>query len=372
MNATEPHVLITRLVKRYGSVLAVNDISVEVQRGEFLTLLGPSGSGKTTTLSIIAGFEEQTSGEILVEGKPLTPVPPHERNIGMVFQRYTLFPHMSVFDNVAFPLSVRGRSKPEIAVEVKQMLRLVRLDGFGDRRPDQLSGGQQQRVALARALIYRPKILLMDEPLGALDKKLREEIQAEIRRIHQELKVTIVYVTHDQEEALRLSDRICLFSHGQIVQIGTGEDLYERPASAFVAGFIGSSNFMDINVEAARGKMISSRLQDGTVIFAQRGTGPSVGSKATLMVRPERMLLARTGMNGSSDCVIDVTILDATYLGDSIHYDVGTRWGQTLAVRQSSTMQGVETLAPGTTALLHWSSMDAHIFDLDITNRANQ
>ena len=372
MNAAEPHLLITQLVKRYGNVFAVNDISVEVRRGEFLTLLGPSGSGKTTTLSIIAGFEEQTSGEILLEGKPLTPVPPHERNIGMVFQRYTLFPNMSVFDNVAFPLSVRGRPKPEIFSEVKHMLRLVRLDGFGDRRPDQLSGGQQQRVALARALIYRPQILLMDEPLGALDKKLREEIQAEIRRIHQELAVTIVYVTHDQEEALRLSDRICLFSYGRIIQIGTGEDLYERPASAFVASFVGSSNFMEIDVEAASGKTVASRLPDGTAIYAQRGTRPTAGSKARLMVRPERMQLAQTRKNGASDSVIDVTILDATYLGDTIHYDVGTRWGQTLAVRQSSAMQGGETLAPGSAALLHWSSMDAHIFDLEMADRTSQ
>ena len=207
------------------------------------------------------------------------------------------------------------------------MLRLVRLDGFGDRRPDQLSGGQQQRVALARALIYRPQILLMDEPLGALDKKLREEIQAEIRRIHQELAVTIVYVTHDQEEALRLSDRICLFSHGRIIQIGTGEDLYERPASTFVASFVGSSNFMEIDVEAASDKIVASRLPDGTAIYAQRGTRPTAGSKASLMVRPERMRLAQTRKNGANDSVIDVTILDATYLGDTIHYDVGTRWG---------------------------------------------
>jgi putative spermidine/putrescine transport system ATP-binding protein len=230
--------------KVYGRSTAVENVSVDVRQGEFLTFLGPSGSGKSTTLYIIAGFQDPTEGDVLLNDRTILGVPSHKRNIGMVFQRYTLFPHLTVGENVAFPLRVRRRPGAEVDRKVDEMLQLVRLDGFRDRMPGQLSGGQQQRVALARALAYDPPILLMDEPLSALDKKLREEIQVEIRRIHRETGVTILYVTHDQEEALRLSDRIAVFSHGRIDQIGTGRELYENPATRFVAGFIGSSDFL--------------------------------------------------------------------------------------------------------------------------------
>ncbi|MBW8791699.1 MAG: ABC transporter ATP-binding protein, partial [Rhizobium leguminosarum] len=209
-----PFLQIRGIRKEYGPVVAVHDVNLDVRRGEFLTFLGPSGSGKSTTLYILAGFETPTKGDITLEGKTLLATPSHKRNIGMVFQRYTLFPHLTVGENIAFPLKVRRKSKAEVDSKVKEMLRLVRLEGFEDRKPAQMSGGQQQRVALARALAYDPPVLLMDEPLSALDKKLREEIQHEIRRIHQQTEVTILYVTHDQEEALRLSDRIAVFSKG--------------------------------------------------------------------------------------------------------------------------------------------------------------
>src|SRR5690606_20185423 len=219
---------IRSLRQTYGSVVAVDDVSLEIPEGEFLTFLGPSGSGKSTTLYALAGFNEPTSGDILLRGGSILATPSHKRNIGMVFQRYTLFPHLNVRENVGFPLRVRGRPEREVARRVDTMLALVRLDGYGDRMPGHLSGGQQQRVALARALAYDPPVLLMDEPLSALDKKLREEIQIEIRRIHRETGVTILYVTHDQEEALRLSDRIAVFNRGRIEQVGSGRDLYHN------------------------------------------------------------------------------------------------------------------------------------------------
>ncbi|MFO1074423.1 MAG: ABC transporter ATP-binding protein [Geminicoccaceae bacterium] len=217
-----PYLQIQGLRMEFGEVVAVHDVTLDIRQGEFLTFLGPSGSGKSTTLYILAGFQQPTRGDILLNGRTLLDRPSHQRNIGMVFQRYTLFPNMTVGENVAFPLKVRRRSKAEIDAKVREMLRLVRLEGFEDRKVAKMSGGQQQRVALARALAYDPPVLLMDEPLSALDKKLREEIQHEIRRIHQQTEVTILYVTHDQEEAPRLSDRIAVFSHGRIDQVGTG------------------------------------------------------------------------------------------------------------------------------------------------------
>ena len=220
-------------------------------RGEFLTLLGPSGSGKTTTLMMLAGFETPTAGEILLDGKPLSHKPPYQRDIGMVFQNYALFPHMTVAENIAFPLSVRGVAAADMRTRVERALDMVQLEGFGDRRPPQLSGGQQQRIALARALVFEPKLILMDEPLGALDKQLREQMQLEIRRLHQRLGVTMVYVTHDQDEALTMSDRIAVFHRGRIQQLGTPERSTSEPANAFVARFIGENNRLDGVVESA-------------------------------------------------------------------------------------------------------------------------
>jgi putative spermidine/putrescine transport system ATP-binding protein len=361
----DAYVRVHRLTKQFGPVVAVEDVSFEVRRGEFLTLLGPSGSGKTTTLSIIAGFEQPTSGDVLIDGRSIKPVPPHKRNIGMVFQRYTLFPHMSVFDNVAFPLAVRRRPRAEITTAVEQVLSLVQLRNLAERKPNQLSGGQQQRVALARALVYRPGILLMDEPLGALDKKLREEIQIEIRRIHRQLAVTLLYVTHDQDEALRMSDRIAVFNHGRVVQVGTGEEIYDEPQTSFVGSFIGTSNFIDVTVVGAEQGMAMVRLADGNVVAVSQGERPAAGSSASLMIRPEKWRLTRRAPDadaGKPGCVLPVTLAEVTFLGDTVVYNVVTSWGQQFSVRDIIGPGGHERLAPDTAAFLSWRADDGRLF----------
>jgi len=361
MTAPEPGVVsIRNLVKRFGSVTAVDGVSLEVARGEFLTFLGSSGSGKTTTLFIVAGFEDPSSGDVLVDGASILAVPPHRRNIGMVFQRYTLFPHLTVQENVAFPLSVRGRPRSEIEAAVKDTLRLVRLDDYANRRPSQLSGGQQQRVALARALVYRPRFLLMDEPLAALDKRLREEIQGEIRRIHQETGVTVLYVTHDQEEALRLSDRIAVFSHGRIEQIGSGADLYDRPGSAFVASFIGNSNFIEGTLAESRAESAAVRLPDGQLRPVARACALPAGAAVRLMLRPERMRLRAAGAAPEG---LRVRVAESTFLGESIQYSVTTPWGQALSIREFfNGDQPPRPLPPGSEAEALWRADEAHVF----------
>ena len=241
----EPFVRLQNLAKQFGSVTAVDSVSLDISRGEFITLLGPSGSGKTTTLMMVAGFEVPTAGEIYIAGEPMAYKPPYKRDIGMVFQNYALFPHMKVHDNIAFPLNNRKVPKPKTDQKVNAALDLVKLAGFGSRNPKQLSGRQQQRVALARALVFDPSVLLMDEPLGALDKKLREHMQLEIKRIQETLGITVIYVTHDQSEALTMSDRIVVMNEGRIEQVGTPSELYEGPANRFVADFIGESNFLE-------------------------------------------------------------------------------------------------------------------------------
>jgi putative spermidine/putrescine transport system ATP-binding protein len=252
--------------KMYGTFHAVRRLNLTIGRGEFLTFLGPSGSGKTTTLNMLAGFERPSQGAIMLDGKSVDRLPPYERNIGMVFQNYALFPHMSVANNVAFPLSVRKVPQAEIGPRVTRALEMVRLEQFKDRKPAQLSGGQQQRVALARALVFQPSLVLMDEPLGALDKKLREHMQIELKQIHEMLGVTIVYVTHDQSEALTMSDRVAIFESGSIVQIGTPGELYKMPATAFVASFIGENNALTGTVERVEGDQCLVALPTGLAI----------------------------------------------------------------------------------------------------------
>jgi putative spermidine/putrescine transport system ATP-binding protein len=330
---TQPFLSIRNIRKTFGAVVAVHDVTVDIPKGEFLTFLGPSGSGKSTTLYAIAGFQDPSSGDVLLEGNSLLSVPSHKRNIGMVFQRYTLFPHLTVAENVAFPLRVRRRPDKEVKRKVADMLALVRLEGFADRRPGALSGGQQQRVALARALAYDPPILLMDEPLSALDKKLREEIQAEIRRIHRETGVTILYVTHDQEEALHLSDRIALFKEGRIEQIGSGEDLYLRPATDFVAGFIGNSNFLPVECLDTLDGSATIRLADGSVVSGVRSNhSMSRGQKARLMVRPEAFRLAP----GASCAELAVEFIDTAFFGERRRVVARTAAGQEIDIRPTS------------------------------------
>ncbi|MBN9222580.1 MAG: ABC transporter ATP-binding protein [Mesorhizobium sp.] len=345
--------------KTFGAFVAVHDVTIEVPRGEFLTFLGPSGSGKSTTLYAIAGFQDPTSGDVLLEDKSLLAVPSHKRNIGMVFQRYTLFPNLSVAENVAFPLSVRRRPDAEVKRKVADMLALVRLENFADRHPGALSGGQQQRVALARALAYDPPILLMDEPLSALDKKLRQEIQAEIRRIHRETGVTILYVTHDQEEALHLSDRIALFKEGRIEQIGTGEDLYVRPASEFVAGFIGNSNFLPAeHLETAAGAA-TVRLADGSIVTGLTAAEAfSKGQKVRLMVRPEALSLAP----GPASAALAVDIVDTAFFGDRRRVLARTASGDEIDVRPTSDTIDPAGAAAGSGQRIYFDPASAFLF----------
>jgi putative spermidine/putrescine transport system ATP-binding protein len=274
-----------------GVTRVVRDLHLDIMAGEFLTLLGPSGSGKTTTLMMLAGFEAATAGEILLDGRPITHVPPYRRNIGVVFQNYALFPHMSVAENVAFPLEVRGRSRGEIAERVKRALATVSLEGFGSRLPAQLSGGQQQRVAVARALVFDPALVLMDEPLGALDKQLREQMQYELKRLHQRVGITIVYVTHDQSEALTMSDRIAVFDHGAVQQLATPAALYEAPETSFVARFIGENNSPSGRILASSGSVCRVLLDQGQEVEAAAIRAAAPGERTTLSIRPERMVI---------------------------------------------------------------------------------
>jgi len=303
-----------------GISRVVDDLHLDIERGEFLTLLGPSGSGKTTTLMMLAGFEAPTAGEILLEGRPLSKLPPYRRQIGMVFQNYALFPHMTVAENIGFPLSVRGMAGGEIAQRVERALDMVQLGGFGSRRPAQLSGGQQQRIAVARALVFEPKLVLMDEPLGALDKQLREQMQLEIRRLHQRLGVTMVYVTHDQAEALTMSDRIAVFHRGKIQQLDGPERLYEMPVNAFVARFIGENNRFAGSLESVMGSRCSVRIADETCIEGSLAAPLPAGARVTVSLRPERVQIGAAGntIPAAAGCRLGGTLREVIYLGDHV------------------------------------------------------
>ncbi|SOE74691.1 spermidine/putrescine ABC transporter ATP-binding subunit [Burkholderia sp. OK233] len=353
---------IQRLRKTYDDVVAIDQVSLDVRKGEFMTFLGPSGSGKSTTLYIVAGFQEPSEGRVLLDGKPLLSVAPNKRHIGMVFQRYTLFPHLTVGENIAFPLRVRRRPDAEVKGKVEQMLKLVHLSECRDRMPAQLSGGQQQRVAIARALAYDPPVLLMDEPLSALDKKLREEIQLELRRIHQETGVTILYVTHDQEEALRLSDRIAVFNKGRIEQVGTGEELYGNPASRFVASFVGNSNFLPVRVTSNNDGRMNGVFPNGhTVSSGSFNPVLTAGDEGTLMIRPEQMRIqAQRDASGATG--LPVTVRDITYLGDAMHYAVATPWQQEISIRMPAGHRHDSGLSIGTQALVDWDTRDVRLF----------
>jgi len=358
---SQPFLQIQALRKDYGIVTAVQEVNLTVERGEFMTFLGPSGSGKSTTLYILAGFENPTAGDILLDGRSLISTPSHKRNIGMVFQRYTLFPHLSVGENIAFPLKVRRLGKAEIDAKVARMLKLVRLEGFEDRKPAQMSGGQQQRVALARALAYDPPVLLMDEPLSALDKKLREEIQHEIRRIHQETEVTILYVTHDQEEALRLSDRIAVFSRGVIDQIGTGPELYANPATRFVAEFVGDSDFVGCRIVAAQGGRADIAIGSSAIRGVPLHGPGAAGGTAALMLRPERLSLTR-GAGAQGGANLAATVTDITFLGSNIHVAAAAETGEALSVRLPFGHEAASRISRGDAITLGFDPASAHVF----------
>lgn len=319
------------LTKRYGDFTAVDSIDLEARPGEFLTLLGPSGSGKTTTLNMIAGFADVTSGELLIDGRAVTNLPPYKRNIGMVFQHYALFPHMTVAQNVEYPLRQRKIAAAERRTLVAQALEMVGLGHLGKRRPKELSGGQQQRVALARAMVYSPRVLLMDEPLGALDKKLRDSLQLEIKRIHSDLGTTFVYVTHDQDEALILSDRIAVFNNARIEQIGSPTELYEYPNTLFVAQFLGESSLFHGVSDGGR-----DADSNGHRLSAVRGPEHARGAGVAVVVRPERIRIEPDGPRPSSVNAVPGTVVQHIYLGNSRKVEVRLDDDTIVLVRESA------------------------------------
>ena len=359
MDEEKKGVCLQSLTKKFGKVVAVDEISLHVDEGEFLTLLGPSGSGKTTTLMMIAGFELPTAGKIFIRGKDVMMVPPHERNIGMVFQNYALFPHMTVSNNVAFPLKMRKLSKKEITQRVGRVLEIVKLPGFENRLPRQLSGGQQQRVALARALVYDPPLLLMDEPLGALDKKLREHMQIEIRNLQRELRITSLYVTHDQQEALTMSDRIAVFDQGKIQQVGTPDELYEKPSNPFVADFIGESNFITGHIVGLEDDSAIMTSEDREIeIPCPRTSGLVIEQKVQLVIRPEKIRFVEPSFNPLVR--VDGVVEELIYSGEVRRYTIRISHEQTIDLKQQI-MHGVKAFRKGDRVSVGWSLEDSKI-----------
>ena len=353
------------LTKTFGPVVAVRDVSVTIDRGSFFTLLGPSGSGKTTTLMMVAGFAHPTSGDVFVDGKPMAALPPQKRDLGMVFQSYAVFPHLTVYENVAFPLQIRKAPRFEIVHRVAEVLELVRLTGYERRLPRQLSGGEQQRVALARALVFRPRVLLMDEPLGALDKKLRAHMQLELKHIQQRLHVTVIYVTHDQEEALTMSDRVAVMQSGRIEQVGTPAELYDRPGSRFVADFLGESNFLDAVVVAAdHDGRWRCRAAGGLEFSGMAAAALSAGQPVTAAVRPEKLVPADepgAAALGASANNCKGMVEEAIYVGDVTRYRVGLGADGAVVIKMPNRV-GSRPPSTGAALALAWSPEDTRLF----------
>ncbi|WP_322112141.1 ABC transporter ATP-binding protein [Arboricoccus pini] len=342
-----------------GKTKVVDDLDLEIRKGEFLTLLGPSGSGKTTSLMMLAGFEQPDQGHIYLNGKPIDGLPPEARDIGVVFQNYALFPHMTVAQNVGFPLRVRGLAKAEIDRRVRDALKIVRLEDFADRRPTELSGGQQQRVALTRALVFEPQLVLMDEPLGALDKQLREQLQLEIKHIQKRLGLTILYVTHDQSEALTMSDRIAVFGAGRIQQLGHPRDIYDHPANAFVATFIGDNNLMPATVHEVRGERAAVRLGNGALIETSRSSHAHAGAPVTVAIRPERFVIDPSGPVAGT---LAAKVSEIIYVGDQTRVVARLEDGHEVEVRLANGRRAADPLE-GATVTLGWHEGDAILLD---------
>jgi putative spermidine/putrescine transport system ATP-binding protein len=355
----EPFVVFDHVQKSYdGETLVVKDLNLAIRKGEFLTMLGPSGSGKTTCLMMIAGFETATHGDILLAGRPINNIPPHKRGIGMVFQNYALFPHMTVAENLAFPLEVRRLDRATREAKVARALEMVQMGAFGGRRPAQLSGGQQQRIALARALVFEPELVLMDEPLGALDKQLREHMQFEIKHLHERLGVTVVYVTHDQSEALTMSDRIAVFNDGTIQQLAAPATLYEAPQNAFVARFIGENNRLRGRVRGVEGGRATVALEGGGEVSALAVCCGAAGEPTMLSVRPERVILnAGAGQNP-----LPAKVVELIYLGDHIRCRMEVNGDDSFIVKVANS-HAHAALQVGAETRVGWVTEDCRALD---------
>jgi len=344
--------------KRFGGVSAVEDVSLEIGDGEFFSLLGPSGCGKTTTLRMIAGFERPDGGRIFLQGHDVTDVPANRRPVNMVFQQYALFPHMSIYDNVAFGLKVKKVPRSEHAGRVKAMLRIVELEGLEKRKPRQLSGGQQQRVALARALVNSPAALLLDEPLGALDVKLRKQMQLELKAIQNDVGTTFVYVTHDQEEALAMSDRIAVMNEGQVEQIGSPREIYTRPQTAFVADFIGSLNVLELKVDELVGDYAVTRLDESQRVVVAAEAGTHVGDEVRVAMRPEQVQLSPAGAaSPDGGSFLRGRIAEVVFLGMYTQFHVDTQAGRVVSHRMAD--EPLAELEVGSDVVLEWQPEDA-------------
>jgi putative spermidine/putrescine transport system ATP-binding protein len=356
--AAGPDIRLVGVRKLFGDVVAVDGVDLEIRRGEFFTLLGPSGSGKTTCLRMIAGFERPDAGMIELAGTDVSRLPPAERDVNTVFQDYALFPHMSVGDNVAYGLKVKKVPRGERARRVADALAMVRLEGYADRRPSQLSGGQRQRVALARALVNRPRVLLLDEPLGALDLKLRQQLQVELKRIQSEVGITFVYVTHDQDEALTMSDRIAVMDGGHVLQVGSPRDVYEEPGTRFVAGFVGVSNLLELPVVASADGMLTLRLGDGDRVEGEHARGARTGATAVVTIRPERIALEPADATIGDDLShARGRVAESLYAGPTSRFVVELDGGgELMVVRQNATTSYEEAEAlRGRAVTLTWA-----------------
>jgi spermidine/putrescine transport system ATP-binding protein len=346
-------IALTGVSKRYGSVGAVDDVTLEIAEGEFFSMLGPSGCGKTTTLRMIAGFETPDTGRVVLQGNDVTAVSPNHRPVNMVFQQYALFPHMSIYDNVAFGLKVKRVPRGQHRERVRELLQVVALEGLEDRRPRQLSGGQQQRVALARALVNRPAALLLDEPLGALDVKLRKQMQLELKRIQTELGTTFVYVTHDQEEALAMSDRIAVMNGGKVEQTGSPREIYERPRTAFVADFIGSLNAFDVRIDELVGSYAVSRLGPNERVVLMVASGRRASDTIRVAVRPEQVRIEPAESSApESGSRLEGRIAEIVYLGMYTQFHVDTKVGRVVSHRLADEV--LSGLDPGSGVALSW------------------
>ena len=349
-----------RVQKSYdGETLVVKDLNLAMPKGEFLTMLGPSGSGKTTCLMMLAGFETATNGEIRLDGEEINDIPPHKRGIGMVFQNYALFPHMTVNENLSFPLEVRGMGRDAREAKVRRALEMVQMQEFGNRRPAQLSGGQQQRIALARALVFDPQLVLMDEPLGALDKQLREHMQYEIKHLHERLGITVVYVTHDQSEALTMSDRVAVFNDGMIQQLAAPEDLYERPENSFVAQFIGENNKLLGKVEAVEEGIATVLLDGGSRCRALAVNCEGPGSRTLVSIRPERVRIGAEAVDNRAEG----TVMELIYLGDHIRCRLDVLGNREFIVKMPNAGDEAKALHVGDSIAIGWNTRDARALD---------